>query len=262
MNIRRIVPVCVLLAGLGMNSAALAQSGSQNRKERQSQPQPAATLKVGSNAPALTVKNWVKGAPVSSLETGKAYVVEFWATWCGPCIDSIPHLTQIAQANKNVTFIGMAASERAGNEKQALQTVQKFVKSQGDKMNYTVAFATDGKMNKDWMQAAGRGGIPSAFVVDTQGKIAYIGHPMEDGFKTTVEKLNKEIDTVKEADAEKAKPAEKTKKPEPKPADKKPADKTPDAKPTDTKPANTAPSSTPPAEGTPTEPTKKPGASD
>ncbi len=258
MNIRRIAPVCVLLAGLCMTNAALAQNGSQNKKERQAQTQPSAKLKVGSNAPALSVKTWVKGAPISKLENGKAYVVEFWATWCPPCRESIPHLTETAKANKNVTFIGMAASERAGNEKQALQTVEKFVKAQGDKMNYTVAFSADGKMNRDWMQAAGEGGIPCAFVVDGQGKIAYIGHPMEDGFKTSVEKLNKEIETAKVA-VEKAKAGEKAKKPEAKPADKKPADKAPAAKPSEKKPADAAPANTPPAEDTPTEPTKTPG---
>ena len=53
MNIRCIAPVCVLLAGLCMTNAALAQNGSQNKKERQAQTQPSAKLKVGSNAPAF-----------------------------------------------------------------------------------------------------------------------------------------------------------------------------------------------------------------
>ncbi len=257
MNFRRIVPVCVLLAGLCATNVAMAQNGSQNKKDRQSQNQSNAKLKVGSNAPALSVKNWVKGAPIAKLETGKAYVVEFWATWCPPCRESIPHLTETAQANKNVTFIGMAASERAGNDKQALQTVEKFVKAQGDKMNYTVAFAADGRMSRDWMDAAGEGGIPCAFVVDAQGKIAYIGHPMEAGFKTSVEKVNAEVEKAKnaaekasadkaaaeKAKAEKAKAdkakADKSKKPETKPADKAPASKPTDANPTPSEPEKT-----------------------
>ena len=38
-------------------------------------------LKLGDAAPALQIAEWVKGQPVESMATGKAYVIEFWATW-------------------------------------------------------------------------------------------------------------------------------------------------------------------------------------
>src|SRR5260221_10369818 len=43
-------------------------------------------LSVGDPAPKLEVKEFVKGSPVKSFEKGKNYVVEFWATWCRPCL--------------------------------------------------------------------------------------------------------------------------------------------------------------------------------
>ena len=51
-------------------------------------------------------------------------------------------------------------------------------------MTYRVALddkasSKKGQMAKTWMEAAGRNGIPSAFLVDTKGVIAWIGHPME-----------------------------------------------------------------------------------
>src|SRR5689334_25163119 len=71
------------------------------------------SLTVGSPAPAIKVAKWVKGKPVNSLKKGNVYVVEFWATWCGPCKQSIPHLTELAKkyAGK-ATFIGVSSFEK------------------------------------------------------------------------------------------------------------------------------------------------------
>ena len=71
-----------------------------------------AALKVGSKAPGIKADKWVKGTEVKSFESGKVYVMEFWATWCPPCRESIPLLTDLQKTHKDVTVIGMASSER------------------------------------------------------------------------------------------------------------------------------------------------------
>ena len=136
-----------------------------------------ATLKPGDPAPALSPAKWLKGEAVTSLEKGKIYVVEFWATWCGPCRESIPHLTELQKKYKDVIFIGQSVWEQDQTK------VEPFVKEMGDKMNYRVAQddAEQGKMAAAWMQAAGQDGIPTAFIIDKDTKIAWIGHPMEMG---------------------------------------------------------------------------------
>ena len=76
----------------------------------------AQTLKVGDPAPKIEVKSFVKGEPVKTFEAGKTYVVEFWATWCGPCKTSIPHLSELQKKHPAVTFIGVSVSgERPGS---------------------------------------------------------------------------------------------------------------------------------------------------
>jgi thiol-disulfide isomerase/thioredoxin len=134
------------------------------------------TLVVGSPAPALSIDKWVKGAPVAGFEKGKTYVVEFWATWCGPCIASMPHLSALQRQYKvkGITFIGVTSKDPHND----LPAVEAMVKAKGDGMDYTVAWDSDRATSDAYMKAAGQNGIPCSFVVDGNGKIAYIGHPM------------------------------------------------------------------------------------
>ncbi|MBN1361065.1 MAG: TlpA family protein disulfide reductase [Sedimentisphaerales bacterium] len=143
---------------------------------------PMPALRIGVPAPALKVAKWIKGAPVERFEPGKIYIVEFWATWCGPCKTSIPHLTELAHkyANK-VTVIGVSMGERpAENTDEAIVAlVETYVKEMGEKMDYHVAAdGTEQTMANTWMTAAEQSGIPCAFIVGKDGKIAWIGHPM------------------------------------------------------------------------------------
>jgi thiol-disulfide isomerase/thioredoxin/Flp pilus assembly protein TadD len=137
------------------------------------------TLKVGDPAPKLQNGKWVQGDPVKEFQPGKAYIVEFWATWCGPCRASIPHLNEIYTQfkDKGLVVIGQNCWEQDDT------LVEPFVKKMGDKMTYRVALDDKadnqkGTMAEAWMAAAGRNGIPSAFLIDTKGVVAWIGHPM------------------------------------------------------------------------------------
>lgn len=134
-------------------------------------------LAPGDKAPKLEVAEFIKGDAVKEFKKGHVYVVEFWATWCGPCIEGIPHLTKLAKQHKGkATIIGVNIwEEEDGLEKR----VKDFVTKMGEKMEYTVARDTDAKvMTSSWMEAARQNGIPAAFIVDKTGTIAWIGHPM------------------------------------------------------------------------------------
>ncbi|MBI1304794.1 MAG: redoxin family protein [Phycisphaera sp.] len=145
----------------------------------QERPAAPAPLSVGDKAPAFAVDSWVKGDPFESLESGKVHVMEFWATWCGPCIAAIPHLTELQAKYPDVRFVGVAASERGPDEAAKFAKVKDFVDGKGDGMGYRVAYVGDReKMSRPWMEAAGQSGIPCTFIVDGEGRVAWIGHPM------------------------------------------------------------------------------------
>ncbi len=176
---------------LGLSPALRAQEKkADDAKGEAEEKAPKVTLGVGDPAPPLKVDKFLKGEPVKVFKPGHIYVVEFWATWCGPCIHSMPHLTELQKKFKDkVTFVGVNIWERPYDEK-TLGKVEEFVKKNDEKMGYTVAYdGPDRHMDKAYMEAAGQDGIPTAFIVSGEAKIAHIGHPMQPDFEKALEQL-------------------------------------------------------------------------
>ena len=135
------------------------------------------SLNIGDPAPLLRLGGWIKGTPVQRFEKGKVYVVEFWATWCGPCIAAMPHLSVLAREYKDkVTILGIDVMEKKTT---SMRKVKAFVDSMGHRMDYTVAAEDSNCMEAGWLDASGEQGIPKSFVVNAEGRLAWIGHPRE-----------------------------------------------------------------------------------
>jgi thiol-disulfide isomerase/thioredoxin len=130
----------------------------------------------------ISVTGWTNtdGAPTLAALRSKPVVVEFWATWCPPCVKSTPHLVEIAQryADQDLVVLGIHSKTGAENEEKIAAFIERFG------MPYAVGLDTEGKTGRAW----GVTGIPKAFVFDRSGAEIWSGHPANEEFDEAVAK--------------------------------------------------------------------------
>jgi len=121
-------------------------------------PPPPLTLKQTLQVPAETKVSW-------EALRGKAVVLEFWATWCAPCVAAIPHLNELAEkyAGKAVQFIAISAEKE--------EVVARFLTKKP--IRAWLGLDTDSSTH----HAYGVQGIPQTVLIDAQGKLAGFTYP-------------------------------------------------------------------------------------
>jgi thiol-disulfide isomerase/thioredoxin len=111
----------------------------------------------------------IKGTTVSVKGLkGKVVVVDFWATWCGPCVGEMPNMKKLyaEYKDKGVEFIGVSLDQP--KEQGGLDKLKEFVaKNEITWPQYYLGGYTDGCFAEKW----GVTSIPTVFVVDTEGKL-------------------------------------------------------------------------------------------
>jgi len=138
---------------------------------------PPITVSVGKPAPPFVTGTWLKGKPIDALKPGQVYVVEFWATWCPPCIAGMPHISELQTSyGDKVRIVGVSNEEES--------VVREFLAKDREPgvtfdsaVTYSLAMDAGSALFNTWFRAAGRSGIPCAFIVGKDGVIDWIGHP-------------------------------------------------------------------------------------
>lgn len=153
-------------------------SEAKEKEEKEEEKDDEPNLDIGAKAPKLTLTDWVKGKEIEEFKSGQIYVVEFWATWCGPCKLSMPHLAELqTKYGDKVKMIGIS-DEETEKVKEFLTEDQSEGKTWDKVVTYSLAMDDDRKTNSAYMEAAGENGIPTAFIIGKDGVIEWIGHPM------------------------------------------------------------------------------------
>ncbi|HKQ46657.1 MAG TPA: TlpA disulfide reductase family protein [Phycisphaerae bacterium] len=139
-----------------------------------------AAPQIGDKAPPVKVAKWMTLAP-PALPNDKGaekhiFLVEFWATWCGPCMKSVPHLAELHRKHQKDGLVVLGISNEEPD------TIASFLSGKAKKlkleMPYFVGSDEDMDTQNVWMKDVE--GIPYAFVVDKTGTIVWTGNPLAD----------------------------------------------------------------------------------
>ena len=123
---------------------------------------------IGQKAPAFVVEKWLGDEP---KREGKWVLIDFWATWCGPCRKAIPHLNELHQK-----FAGKLVVVGISDEKE--DDIRKLAEP---KIAYASAIDTQARM-KDELAVTG---IPHVIIIDPQGIVRWEGFPFLKGHELT-----------------------------------------------------------------------------
>ena len=141
-----------------------------------------AATAVGSTAPDFTLRSLSGPNMRLQEQRGQVVLVNFWATWCGPCRKEMPHLNRIADKYKSsgLVMLGVNVDDDVRN---AADVAAKLG------VRFPVLLDTDKKVSRLYDLNS----MPSTLVIDRSGRVRYVHRGYQDGYEDLYDKQIRDL---------------------------------------------------------------------
>lgn len=188
------VTICAMFLFLAPTVAARAEEkkSSEFPKDwfwKQGDHQGQREAMAGSPMPAWNVSSWINGEKKPEDLKGKIVVIDFWATWCSPCLVAIPHVNEIKEKYKDqgVEVVGICCSDGA-------ESMESTAKERG------IKYSTAKDVDKTTAKAFNVDFWPTFVLIDREGEVRGVGFQtdhIEDALKMVLAEQPAKTDDAK-----------------------------------------------------------------